>query len=154
MKKIVLLVFISLLVVSCKTTGGGVEPVSGPVFKEPGECNLKISAYNSGIVNPNNDRRSYYRVYIDKIDSGRTETGLESQKKSLNINVSNNRHLIQVEKYVLDEEQKKYVKLNNIHQPKPSYQYIDVVKGRITVVEIKQNDKENKAEIIVSYEED
>ena len=105
-------------------------------------------------MNPEKDGRSYYRVYIDKIDVGRTDIALESQKKTYTSKLSINRHLLKIEKYVLDSNNSKYVKLNNILQPKPSYTYFEIQEDRITTIIIEQNDLKNNATINVLYEED
>ncbi|MDA3901717.1 MAG: ankyrin repeat domain-containing protein [Spirochaetes bacterium] len=110
-------------------------------YKSPTSYNLKIEVY-SDKVKSSEDRRCYYKVFINKVEVGRTVTGLESQKKSYNAQVEINRHHIQVEKYVLDERQGKYVKLNNIHQPRPSAFYTDTVEGRIRVITVVHNESE------------
>ncbi|HRX15873.1 MAG TPA: ankyrin repeat domain-containing protein, partial [Spirochaetota bacterium] len=117
-------------------------------YKKPGEYNLKIEVY-SDKKNPAQDRRCFYKVFIKKVESGRTVTGLESQKKSFTTSIDINRHHISVVKYVLDERQGKYIKLNNIHQPRPSAFYTDTVEGRIRVVSIIHNE-----ETETSYYED
>ena len=108
-------------------------------YKKPVEYNLKIEVY-SDKKDPAQDRRCFYKVYINKVESGRTVTGLESQKKSFTTSVDINRHHISVVKYVLDERQGKYIKLNNIHQPRPSAFYTDTAEGRIRVVSIIHNE--------------
>lgn len=154
MKKYLFLILFVLFAVSCVSTNDTHEPISGPIFTKPGKYNLKITVFNSSIRNPDNDRRSYYRVYIDKISSGRTEIGLESQKKTFTAMLSENRHLVRVEKFVLSESDGKYIKLNNIYQPKPSYAYFDIVEDRITVITINQDDVSNKAKIDIVYAEE
>lgn len=150
MKKILFVLIISFIA-SCATTDGGNS--LKPSYKKPGTYNLKIIIYNTEINNPENDRRSYYKVYINKIETGRTSIGLESQKKVFETRVSVNNHLVKIQKYVLDEEEGKYVKLNNINQPKPSYKYIDVPDERIVVIEIKQSSNNNVTDYKVYFEE-
>lgn len=99
--------------------------------------NFSLVAFNSEIDNPKKDRLSFYVVYVDKIEAGRTTTGLESQEKYFEVSLTNNKHLITVEKWVLDESKGRYVKLNNIDQPKPNYIYISIEKDKITRVVIK-----------------
>jgi hypothetical protein len=45
--------------------------------------NFSLIIYDNDIDNPENDRRTYYEVSIDKSEAGRTTIGLESQKKYL-----------------------------------------------------------------------
>lgn len=113
---------IPLLLIQCSSIDrGDFEPEK----KDPG-INFVLTAYDTDIDDPSKDRRSYYRVYINKIDSGRTTTGLESQAKYFEAQLPPNRHLIKLEKWVLDEEQGRYIKVNNIEQPKPDFIYITV----------------------------
>ena len=154
MKKLIPAVLAISVLFSCATTDSGSVPVSGPVFTKPGEYNFTVKVQDVNIQNPKNDRRSYYKIYIDKIDSGRTAIGLESQVKSFSAKLSINRHLLELEKYVLDEEQGKYVKLNNIYQPKPSFVYFDILSDRIVEVTVIQDTPGNRAEISVIFKED
>ncbi len=121
-----------------------------PGYKLPGKYNFRFIGVDAGIENPENDRRSYYKVYIDKSEEGRTTIGLESQMKKFETRLSPNRHLIIVEKYVLDRKSGKYVKLNNIEQPEPNYFYFTMPENRIVVV--KMINSGNSAEFMLDYE--
>ena len=90
--------------------------------------------YDSGITDPNFDRLSYYKIYIDKIETGRTTIGLESQKKTFEKKISVNTHLLSVEKWALNEKSGEYEKLNNVRQPKPLYCYFEVKKNNSTFI--------------------
>ena len=104
-----------------------------------GTYNLVITLYDRDIDNPENDRRSYYEVYIDKTESGRTTIGLESQKKVFEAKLTSDRHLIKVEKWILDESQGRYIKLNNLYQPKPDFIYVDIEDGKTTRVNVESS---------------
>ena len=123
-------------------------------YKKPGEYNFKFIGYDGNIDNPENDRRSYYKIYIDKVESGRTTIGLESQKKSFEARMTVNRHVLIVEKWVLDEKGGKYVKLNNIEQPRPNYVYFDLQEDRIVVVSLTCNAESKEAKYEAGFEED
>lgn len=99
--------------------------------------NFIITASDSDIDHPDKDRLSFYVVYIDKIEAGRTTTGLESQDKYYETNLSENKHLVTLEKWVLDKSKNRYAKLNNIEQPKPDFIYIVIEKGKQTRVKMK-----------------
>ncbi len=103
----------------------------------PREYNFKFIGYDENIVHPESDKRAFYKIYIDKLEAGRTTIGLESQMKTFNSTISNNRHLLVVEKWVLDEKKMKYVKLNNIDQPKPNYVYFNLPTDSVTVITLK-----------------
>lgn len=129
----IILILLSLTILNCNTTE------KGTIIKPSGESNFYITIYDSDIDNPENDRRCYYMIYIDKIESGRTITGLESQEKDFDIQLTPNRHLIKVEKWILNESMGRYVKLNNIDQPKPDYIYVNIEKNRTVRVKLKSS---------------
>jgi Tol biopolymer transport system component len=101
--------------------------------------NFSLTIYDNDIDHPENDRRSYYEVLIDKAEAGRTTIGLESQKKIFEAKLTPDRHLIKVEKWVLDESQGRYIKLNNLYQPKPDFIYINIEEGKISRVNVESS---------------
>ena len=135
MKRIVLVLAV-LTVMSCKSA-----PVKEPAVVQEdtvvaGTGQVEIVVRDTGIMDPENDRRSYYRVFIDKIEVGRTEIGLESQIKKFATTTEPNSHLLRIEKYVLDEKNDRYVKVNNIDQPRPNFFYFDNTDKRNLKIEI------------------
>jgi hypothetical protein len=128
------------------------EVRSAQRFKKPGAYNFRFIGYDVNITGPENDRRSYYRIMIDKIEAGRTVTGLESQEKAFESMVDANRHLLMVEKWVLDEKQEKYVKVNNIDQPRPNFVYFGASADRVVLVILKNDAMENRAVFEIEYE--
>jgi hypothetical protein len=124
------------LAIGCAATGMRPDGDGGG-YREPDTVNFRFIGRDTGIDNPEGDRRSYYRVFIDKAEEGRTTTGLESQEKVYEGFLQPNRHLITVEKWVLDEKAGRYVKLNNIEQPKPNYFYFDMPERRMVIVRLK-----------------
>ena len=116
------------------------------------EYNFKFIGYDINIDDPAWDRRSYYRIYLDKIDAGRTTIGLESQKKTFESKISSNRHLVEVEKWALDEKKGQYIKLNNIEQPKPNYIYFNLPENKAAVITLKNDPFTNKTEFEVVFE--
>lgn len=127
MKRIfLLLIFLSIFFQGCTTLS-----VSK---KNSIKQNLFFSGFDTGIDNPEMDRRSYYRIFLDKVEVGRTTTGLESQVKIYRGSLDSNRHLIRVEKWVLDKKKGRYIKLNNINQPKPNFIYFNIPeKGNVII---------------------
>lgn len=120
-------------------------------FKVSDKYNLKFVGFDSDILNPNQDRRCYYKIFIDKVEDGRTTTGLESQKKVYETKLSQNRHLMVVEKWVLDEKAGRYVKLNNIDQPKPNFVYFTIPEKRIVVIEM-ETDSNGESKFEIDFE--
>lgn len=105
-------------------------------YAEPKTYNFKLVISSDMSTSPDDDKRCYYKVYVNKVEVGRTQIGLESQKKSFTAKLDANRHLISVEKYILDEKKNRYVKVNNIYQPKPSFVYVETVADRILLLTI------------------
>ena len=128
------------------------EEPKEPVFKKPGEYNFRLLASDVGIDNPANDRRSYYRVFIDKIEAGRTTIGLESQEKSFDSLLTVSRHLVMVEKFILDERKGKYLKLNRIDQPHPDFFYFDIPADKILILTCLRDTKTGKNSFSVEFE--
>ncbi len=133
---------------SCSTT---VKKENSDAYRMPDKYNFRFIGRDTEIDNPDNDRRSYYKLYIDKAEEGRTITGLESQQKTYEATLPTNRHLITFEKWVLDQKTSRYVKLNNIEQPKPNFIYFDVPENKIVIIELKTL-KDGTAEVKVDYE--
>jgi len=101
--------------------------------------NFSMTIYDADIESPDQDRHCYYVIYIDKIESGRTNTGLESQKKYYEEYLIPNRHLIKIEKWLLNVNLGRYIKLNNIDQPKPDYIYVNIEKNKTVRVTVKSS---------------
>ncbi|MBN1496761.1 MAG: hypothetical protein JXA07_08335 [Spirochaetes bacterium] len=138
------------LMAGCATAPPGGDGADDP-YKLPERYNFRFIGFDAEIDNPENDRRSYYKVYIDKAEEGRTTTGLESQEKYYEASLLPNRHLVTVEKWVLDPKTSSYIKLNNIEQPKPNYFYFDLPENRIVTIEMKTM-KDGQTEYLVDFE--
>ncbi len=128
-----ILLLFCLSIIGCGTTCKEITK------KNKGENNIYITIYDSDIDNPENDRRCYYMIYVDKTESGRTTTGLESQQKQFETALTVNRHLIKVEKWILNENLGRYVKMNNIDQPKPDYIYVNIEEDKVVKVNLKSS---------------
>ena len=157
MKKLISLLHVLCIIMlvfnGCKTVPEK-EPGLEPVEPEPvREYNFKLVAYDESVSGPDEDQRSYYRVFIDKVDIGRTTIGLESQKKYFEANLTNNRHLLIVEKWVLDQKKGRYVKVNNIHQPRPNYVYFELDRGTLVEVTMVHDIQSREAAFTVSKED-
>ena len=151
MKRILILsaIAISLIFVNCKTIPKDDNVIEK--FKVSDKYNLKFEGFDSEIENPSQDKRCYYKIFIDKVEDGRTTTGLESQKKVYETKLSQNRHLMVVEKWVLDEKAGKYVKLNNIDQPKPNFIYFNIPEKRIVIIKM-ETGRDGKSNFEIDFE--
>ncbi len=159
MKKIIILLqvvcIVMLVLNGCKTVPEKEKPVFEPV--EPPETvreyNFELIAYDESVPGPDEDQRSYYKVFIDKVDVGRTTIGLESQKKYFEAKLSNNRHLLIVEKWVLNEKKGRYAKVNNIHQPRPNYVYFELEPGALVKITMVHDIQSREADFTISKED-
>ena len=103
-KRLPIVFFLVLFIASgCKTVPTYEPPIEPIISPTEVNINFRFIAYDTGITNPDDDKRCYYKIFIDKIDAGRTTIGLESQKKYFEAKLSSNMHLIVVEKWVLDK---------------------------------------------------
>lgn len=141
-------IIIYLFFSSCSFT----KIIQDSKYKSPEKYNLRFEGSDANINEPSKDRRSYYLVYINKLEKGRTTIGLESQMKTYQTRLSRNRHVLIIEKWVLDKRKKQYIKLNNIEQPKPNYVYFDIVPDRIVLIKFKSNYRTQKAIYEVGFE--
>ena len=120
--------------------------------KDEIEYNFRFIGYDINIDDPDKDRRSYYKIKIDKLEVGRTTIGLESQKKIFESTLPSNRHLLIVEKWALNERKGKYMKLNNIDQPKPDYIYFETYEDKIVIITLKSDPISNRSAFSVEVE--
>ncbi|HOT19624.1 MAG TPA: hypothetical protein PLH80_01050 [Spirochaetota bacterium] len=152
-RRMLILFFLVLFIASgCKTVPKYEPPIEPIISPTEVNVNFRFIAYDTGITTPDEDKRCYYKIFIDKIDAGRTTIGLESQKKYFEAKLSSNMHLIVVEKWVLDEREGEYKKVNNILQPKPNFFYFETKASSLTEL-IMINDKMvNKAQFTVTLQ--
>ena len=115
--------------------------------------NFKFIGYDININDPEKDRRSYYVIMIDKVEAGRTTIGLESQEKTFEYNLTGNRHLLMVEKWALDGKKGKYVKLNNIDQPRPAYIYFTLEEKKAAIITLENDPVASQAVYNIVNEE-
>ncbi len=154
-KNIILLVLFFIVgFIGCTTIGGKKENTNNSISEGnyiiPVNHNFEFKAFNSNIDNPLNDRRCYYKIFIDKVEMGRTTTGLESQEKNYETRLTENKHLLTIEKWVLNKKKGEYEKVNNIEQPKPSFFYFRSYGSKIVSIDL-SSAVYGKAEYSVEY---
>ncbi|HXK66679.1 MAG: hypothetical protein KBG92_01640 [Spirochaetes bacterium] len=152
-KRLPIVFFLVLFIASgCKTVPTYEPPIEPIISPTEVNINFRFIAYDTGITNPDEDKRCYYKIFIDKIDAGRTTIGLESQKKYFEAKLSSNMHLIVVEKWVLDEREGEYKKVNNILQPKPNFFYFETKASSLTELILINDKLVNKAQFVVTIQ--
>ena len=146
MKKTYLIIISLFLLNSCsgrqtiEPTQHIVDPIQQPTEQIDIKYNFVFTAVNNFIDRPERDGRVFYRIFINKEEYGRTTTGLESQVKIYETNLSEKRHLLNVEKWVLNNSGE-YVRANNILQPTPDFVYFNIIPNRITSVTLQVNNR-------------
>ena len=152
-KRLPIVFFLVLFIASgCKTVPTYEPPIEPIISPTEVNVNFRFIAYDTVITNPDDDKRCYYKIFIDKIDAGRTTIGLESQKKYFEAKLSSNMHLIVVEKWVLDEREGEYKKVNNILQPKPNFFYFETKASSLTELILINDKMVNKAQFAVTIQ--
>ena len=122
----------------------------GPSFKKPQDMNIRL------IVTGRDDspRKVYYRISIDDEDAGRTTIGTGTEEKIFETMIPAAQHVLLVEKFVLDEEKDRYVRVKNIDQPKPETLTFDLPEDRILVIRLTDNGGDAAAEYRTEFERD
>ena len=121
-----------------------------PSYKKPEEFNIRLIV--SGTLN--SPQKIYYRVSIDDEDAGRTPIGTDAEEKVFESMTSPAKHVLLVEKFVLDETKDRYVRVKNIDQPKPDSLEFDLPADRILVIRLVDNGGDAPAEYRTEFERD
>ena len=93
--------------------------------------NVFLESRDKGVVDPEEDRTIYYKIYLNKEIAAKTSSGLFFQKKKLSLRLSPGRYLFFAERWYLDESpessMREYKRANNVWQMK--LMYIDIPEG-------------------------
>lgn len=132
MQKIIIIVLASL--VSCQSISHEIDKAIRPGWS--GKYNTEITVIEKNFNDPANDTLGFYRITIDKKIKVRTEIALRSQKRIWQGRLSKERHLLRIERWELDPQDKTYKRARNILQPNDPYFYIQVKSRRLTKVKV------------------
>ncbi len=87
------------------------------------------------------DRMVFYKIFIDGVEVGRTETGHSEVEKTIKLMVEPGmHHVIKLERWELNAVKNKYERLNNIYQPQEKRLYIS--SGRVYSISIVNKGRE------------
>lgn len=125
-------------------------PFFEPAYKKPEEFNIRLIV--SGTMN--SPQKLYYRVSIDDEDAGRTTIGTDAEEKVFESTASPAKHVLLVEKFILDETKDRYVRVKNIDQPKPDSLEFELPADRILVIRLVDNGGDAPAEYRTEFERD
>ena len=121
-----------------------------PAYKKPEEFNIRLIVSGS----MNSPQKIYYRVSIDDEDAGRTTIGTDAEEKVFESTASPAKHVLLVEKFILDQAKDRYVRVKNIDQPKPDSLEFDLPADRILVIRLVDNGGDAPAEYRTEFERD
>lgn len=113
--------------------------------------NLEIIISDDFVYNPKEDTLGFFRIHIDKRREERTNISLRSQKRTLRVSLSQDKHLIMIERWELGSDKKTYTRAKNILQPKPPYFYIDILPDKLLKVLITCHQRHAKYNLKLSY---
>lgn len=92
-------------------------PVSGR-FSTADEHNLLVESIDAG--GAPSEEMLFYKVFVDGAYSGRSTTGPAQQAQRCGLKIADNEyHIIRLERWELHAGQEKYLRANNIKQPRP-----------------------------------
>ncbi len=109
-------------------------------YAVPGDHNLVISVREEipGSEMPGAHSMVFYKIYIDGIETGRTETGESGSGKYLRTSAAPGRyHVVRLERWELNLKRDRYKRANNLYQPKKIGIYIP--QKRIIELEVNYN---------------
>ncbi|MCL2025582.1 MAG: hypothetical protein FWG92_02120 [Leptospirales bacterium] len=97
----------------------------GVNFAFPENYNLVFEATDTMQSSTADNRIIFYKVFINGVEAGRTETGIAPVSKIFTANLDSGKyHVISPERWELDRKKEEYVRVNNVHQPKPVRIYV------------------------------
>ena len=94
-------------------------------FALPESYNLVFEAADTMQSSTTDNKIIFYKVFVDGVEAGRTETGIAPVSKVFTVNLDSGKyHVITPERWELDRKKEEYVRVNNVHQPKPARIYV------------------------------
>ncbi len=97
----------------------------GRNYLPPDEYNLAIQAIDETGSGSGMNEMIFYKIYINGVESGRTDTGPAGLNRRFQAHLEANQyHLLALERWVLNPARGRYDRANNIHQPKTQKIYI------------------------------
>jgi hypothetical protein len=124
---------------------GPEEPDDESRYERPAGHNLQlcvISPEQSG----SRERRCYYRIFSGSNELGRTSIGPESRLKCFEAMLRPGRHQLTLEKYVLNETEGRYLKVNNIEQPRPASVTVEIPNNRVIDIRVEHSNRGSAAD--------
>ncbi|MBN2080053.1 MAG: hypothetical protein JW838_13885 [Spirochaetes bacterium] len=92
---------------------------TGRDFMPPEEFNFEITVFDDMESESIAREMLFYKVFIDGVESGRTDTGPAGLERSFKTLLETDRwHLVTLERWVLNQARGRYERANNVLQPK------------------------------------
>ncbi len=110
-------------------------------YLAPEEYNLTIQVADEVGSEPENLDTMFFKVFINGVESGRTDTApARVQKEFRTLLEPNKKYIIQLERWLLNSVKGRYERVNNILQPKIYQLYMPL--NRVILLMVKFNGKE------------
>lgn len=89
-------------------------------YPVPDTHNLVVEVVDEHAVEKSGESFVFYKVFIDGVEAGRTNTGPASLPVVFKAMVEpDESHMLRLERWQLDRGREKYIRVNNIRQPEP-----------------------------------
>ncbi|MBN2158704.1 MAG: hypothetical protein JW807_04860 [Spirochaetes bacterium] len=133
------------------TTGRSLYQYSaGHEYLSPGDYTITIEAVDDAGSEQEDREMIFYKVFIDGLEAGRTESGPAGLPREFRMNLEANRyHLVRMERWLLKAGKGRYERENNIRQPKS--QQIFIPMNRIVKLIIKFDGKSYRYDVAPVY---
>ncbi len=106
-------------------------------YKKPYDYNFIFNVIHDQSNSSERSEKMFFRLFIDNIEIGRTETGRISESVSFRGMIPTERNQeLRIVMYLLDSMKGRYVKVRNIEQPKPDRFMFSIPADRIMIVNL------------------
>lgn len=122
-------------------------------YKKPYDCNFIFNVIHEQTNSSERSEKMFFRIFIDNIEIGRTETGRIGESLSFKGMIPTERNQeLRIEMYLLDSTKGRYVKVRNIEQPKPDRFIFTIPADRIIIVNLSISDSNGETTFTTDFE--
>jgi hypothetical protein len=116
----------------------------------PDEYNLAVDIHDSKVSEQDDREMVFYKVFLDGIESGRTDSGPAALSREFRVKIDVNKyHILKLERWILNAAKGRYERENNIRQPKTEQIYMPM--NRIVKINITCDGKNYHYETVPVY---
>jgi hypothetical protein len=120
-------------------------------YLAPDEYSLAVQAVDENIAEADDRTMIFYKIFIDGVEVGRTDSGPAGLQREFRTRVEPNKyHLVKLERWALNSGKGRYDRENNIRQPKVQNIYIPM--NRVVKLIIRSDRKGYSYEVAPVYQ--